>query len=115
MQQNVNTTTERINILGSDNTTSDFQNKGLTILNPGAVRWNNDMKSTMESQLKHCPSNRENKSHLTINQPQQYEIKISSVASCHDNMTTTDTTGSYVSSASNIDLSSTSIRDGINI
>lgn len=103
-----------INILGSDNIISDFHTKRSTISSTEAVRWSNG-QSTMESQLKQCPSNRQNKFPPTVNQPQQCEIKISSVSSCQDNMTTTDTTGSYVSSASNIDLSSTSIRDGTNM
>ena len=77
------------------------------------ARWNKE-NFTIEPQIGKCPSNEQNVSHDGV---KQCEIKISSISTiCQDNMTTTDTTGSYVSSASNIDVSSTSLRDeGISI
>ena len=43
------------------------------------------------------------------------ETKPPLISSCHDNITITDTTGSWVSSASNIDISSASPRNGTDI
>lgn len=76
------------------------------------VRWNTE-KSQTEHRIKKYPSNQQNIHHDSI---EKCEIKVAPVSTLgQDNTTTTDTTGSYVSSASNIDISSTSMRDEGNI
>ena len=111
-EHNHNTTEEDIiKKCGNDKLRpADIPNKGSTISNTDAVRWNSG-EFNLESQIKQYSPHRADNSICTINQSQPE--KISSVSTIHDNMTTTDTTtGSCVSSASNIDVSSASARDG---
>ena len=73
------------------------------------VRWNQQTISPQEQFINKTAS-----CDTTISPiiSQQCEIKVSSISKFgNDNITTTDTTGSYRSSMSNIDVSSPSLRD----
>ena len=96
-------------ILGKDIIVGELPTKGLIISKTKEVHWNNE-KLKPEPNFEKYQSDIQNKSfHDGKN---QYEIKISSIEeSRQDTMTPTDTTGSYFSSTSNVDLSSTPIRN----
>ena len=103
----VNTCSEKTkSISWNDSSVSDRSTAGSTIPKTKELRWNTE-KSQNEHRIEKYPTNQQNIYHDSI---EKCEIKVASTL-VQDNMTTTDTTGSYVSSASNIDISSTSLRD----
>ena len=87
----------------------DKSPKGVMISRTKEVRWNQEAISSLEPQIKIMSSDDTN---ISPNSHKQCEVKVSSSPKfSHDNMTTTDTTGSYLSSASNIDVSSASVQE----
>ena len=93
------------------------RNSGLTGSSPNGARvskqkevhWNQEIISSQEPFITKNASSDRNTSPIFA---KQCERKVSSASAFNvDNMTTTDTTGSYRSSASNIDVSSTSMLE----
>ena len=83
--------------------------KGVMVSRTKEVRWNQEAILSQEPQIRIIPSDDTNIFPISN---KQCEMKVSSSSRfVHDNMTTTDTTGSYRSSASNIDVSSASVRE----
>ena len=83
--------------------------KGAMVSKQKEVHWNQETISSQEPFITKNASCDRNISPIL---PKQCEIKVSSASTFNvDNMTTTDTTGSYRSSASNIDVSSTSMLE----
>ena len=87
-------------LLSNDNIHQDSMQSGLT-QNPSIHQCT---KSQVAQAHAKQPEHRE-----------KLEMKPPLISSCHDYITITDTTGSWVSSASNIDISSASPRNGTNI
>ena len=82
---------------------------GVIVSKQKEVHWNQEAISSQDSFITENASAGKNISPII---PKQCEIKASPASKFNvDNMTTTDTTGSYRSSASNIDVSSTSLQE----
>ena len=82
---------------------------GVIVSKQKEVHWNQDAISSQDSFITKNASAGKNISPII---PKKCEIKASPASKFNiDNMTTTDTTGSYRSSASNIDVSSTSMPE----
>lgn len=88
--------------------------KGAMVSKQKEVHWNQETISSQDSSITKNASSGKNISPII---PKQCEINVSPASKLNvDNMTTTDTTGSYRSSASNIDVSSTSMpEEGMSI